>query len=139
MKSYPANSYPAEMFRAGSGARAVRGTLEVRADALVFTTEGDTLELPLSGLICRLSGYDNRTFFFAHPNEEGAEIAVKAPEVRHDPVLQALPIFSEAQRVGRATHLRFWGCIALLGLGALTILATVAVVATLFLRWLLAP
>ena len=72
------------------------------------------------------------------PAGVGAEIAVKAPEIRHDPTLLALPIFSEAQRVGRATHLRLWGCIALLGLGALTILATVAVIATLFLRWLLA-
>lgn len=131
-------SYPAEMFRAGSGARARRGTLQVHAGALAFRGDDDELELPLSGLICRVSGYDNRTFFFAHPDEEGAEIAVKTPEIRQDPHLAALPIFAEAQRVGRATHLRFWGCIALLGLGALTILATVAVVATLFLRWLLA-
>lgn len=131
-------SYPAEMFRAGSGARAVHGTLEVRGRTLAFRGEGDALEIPLAGLICRLSGYDNRTFFFAHPDHEGAEIAVKAPEIRHDPTLQTLRIFSEAQRVGRATHLRFWGCIALLGVGALTILATVAIVATLFLRWLLA-
>lgn len=130
-------TYPAEMFRAGSGARAVHGTLEVRATTLAFQGRDDGLEIPLSGLICRLSGYDNRTFFFAHPDHEGAEIAVKDAQIRHDPTLQALPIFDEAQRVGRATHLRFWGCIALLGFGALTILATVAVVATLFLRWIL--
>ena len=137
-------SYAAEMFRAGSGARAVSGTLIVGHDHLRFSPtdvagdEAAELVLPTQGLGCRLSGYDNRTFFFTHPSVEGAEVAVKDPSIAADPVLDGHTVFQEARRVGQATHRRFWGCLALLALGALVLLGTVGTVAALLLRWVIA-
>jgi len=136
------SSYSAEMFRPGSGARAVTGTFTVESQQLVFHRDidqepSDALVLPTQGLGCRLSGYDNRTFFFTHPSAEGAEVAVKDPLIASDELLNTLAVFQEARRVGRSTHRRFWGCVGLLALGAVLVLAGVGTLATLLLRWAL--
>ncbi len=137
------STYPAEMFRPASGARASTGVLTVEAHQLRFVSSteenaaAEQLLLPTRGLGCRLSGYDNRTFFFTHVTAEGAEVAVKDASIIQDPVLQGHTVFQEARRVGRATHRRFWGCVALLALGALMVLATVGTAAALLLGWLI--
>ena len=103
--------------------RRLEGDVRPTSDALVFetrylgpegTAETLAIEMPFEGLTCRTGGWDDKTFYFVHEQQEGVEITVQGLEIAGTPEMAQLPIIRQALKSHRRLLAAFWGCSALI-------------------------
>lgn len=97
--------------------------------------------LPLEGLVCQVTGFDNGTFVLSHPAEPELQLAVDERDFAQHPLLREHPAIAAAGAAQRAKGRRFKVLAAILLGGAVILgggmlLAALAVLRML-LGWLL--
>jgi hypothetical protein len=105
--------------RPGIGAE---GELAIGSAAVTFQSGDAITELPVAGLVARVSGFDDKTLFLSHPAQPGIEISTTDPSAVGAPAVAALPSLAASLRANRASRRRFWGCVAAAVVAALLVL-----------------
>jgi hypothetical protein len=118
----------ARLFSDATPGIGIDGSLSIGASRVTFQAGDAVTELPVAGLESRLSGFNDRVLFLAHPNHPGTEIATSNPAALSAPSIAALPSLSRALAGRRARRRRLWGCAAVAVIAAL--LAVIALLAT---------
>jgi hypothetical protein len=106
------------LFADATPGQSIDGEISISGRHVRFQAGDAITELPVLGLIARVSGFDDRTLFLSHPSHPGVEIATDDPHALHAPEIASLPSMSASLALKKAGRRRFWGCVLVLVLAA---------------------